>query len=105
MKFLLYKWKGSKIVTPKCLFKNVDYFKLKRIKGQKPRKKFDLLSNYVRSFPDSSVGKESAFNAVDPCSIPGLGRSNGEGRGYLHQYSWAFLAAQLVKNLPAMQET
>ena len=25
--------------------------------------------------------------------------------GYLLQYSWAFLLAQLVKNLPAMQET
>ena len=31
-------------------------------------------------FPDSSVGKESACNAGDPGSIPGLGRSAGEGR-------------------------
>ena len=31
-------------------------------------------------FPDSSVGKESACNAGDPCSIPGLGRYAGEGR-------------------------
>ena len=31
------------------------------------------------SFPDSSVGKESACNAGDPSSIPGLGRSPGEG--------------------------
>ena len=37
--------------------------------------------------------------------IPGLGRSPGEGTGYLLQYSWASLVAQLVKNLPAMQET
>ena len=37
--------------------------------------------------------------------IPGLGRSTGEGIGYPHQYSWASLVAQLVKNLPAMQET
>ena len=56
-------------------------------------------------FPDSSVGKESACNAGDPSSIPGLGRSDGEGRGYPLQYSWASLVAQLVKNLPAMQET
>ena len=33
-------------------------------------------------FPDSSVGKESAYNVGDPGSIPGLGRSPGEGKGY-----------------------
>ena len=33
-------------------------------------------------FPDSSVGKESACNAGDPGSIPGLGRSPEEGMGY-----------------------
>ena len=33
-------------------------------------------------FPDSSAGKESACNAGDPGSIPGLGRSAGEGIGY-----------------------
>ena len=38
-------------------------------------------------FPDSSVGKESACNVGDPGSIPGLGRSPGEGKGYLLQYS------------------
>ena len=37
--------------------------------------------------------------------IPGSGRSTGEGIGYPLQYSWASLVAQLVKNLPAMQET
>ena len=57
------------------------------------------------AFPNSSVGKESACNAGDPGSIPGLGRSAGEGIGYPLQYSWASLVAQLVKNLPAMQET
>ena len=56
-------------------------------------------------FPDSSVGKESACNAGDPGSIPGSGRSAGEGIGYPLQYSWASLGAQLVKNLPTMQET
>ena len=34
------------------------------------------------SFPDSSVGKESACNAGDSGSIPGSGRSAGEGIGY-----------------------
>ena len=37
--------------------------------------------------------------------IPGSGRSAGEGIGYPLQYSWASLVTQLVKNLPAMQET
>ena len=56
-------------------------------------------------FPDSSVGKESACNAGDPGSIPGLGRSPEEGIGYPLQCFGAFLVAKLVKNLPAMQET
>ena len=56
-------------------------------------------------FPDSSVGKESACNAGDPSSIPGSGRSTGEGIGSPLQCSWASLVAQLVKNPPAMWET
>ena len=56
-------------------------------------------------FPDSSVGKESACNAGDPSSIPGLGRSAGEGIGYPFQCFWASLVAQLVKNPSAMRET
>ena len=39
------------------------------------------------TFPHSSVGKESACNAGDPGSIPGLGRSPGEGNGNPLQYS------------------
>ena len=38
-------------------------------------------------FPRGSAGKESAFNAGDLGSIPGLGRSPGEGKGYSLQYS------------------
>ena len=56
-------------------------------------------------FLDSSVGKEATCNAGDPSSIPRLVRSTGEGIGYTLLYSWASLVAQLVKNLPAMQET
>ena len=58
----------------------------------------------LRGFPDSSVGKESTCNAGDPGSIPGSGGLAAEGIGYLLQYSWASLVAQLAKNLPAMQE-
>ena len=56
-------------------------------------------------FPGSSVGKESACNAGDPSSVPGFGRSSGEGIGYPLQDSWASLVVQLVKNPPAVQET
>ena len=37
-------------------------------------------------FPDSSVGKESACNAGDPCLTPGSECSTGEGIGYPLQY-------------------
>ena len=56
-------------------------------------------------FPGSSAGEESACNAGDQGSIPGLGRSPGEGIGYPLQYSQASLVAQLLKNPPAMWET
>ena len=38
-------------------------------------------------FPGGSDGEESACNAGDPASVTGLGRSPGEGNGYLLQYS------------------
>ena len=38
-------------------------------------------------FPCGSAGKESACNVEDLASIPGLGRSPGEGKGYPLQYS------------------
>ena len=56
-------------------------------------------------FLDSSVGKESTCNAGEASSIPGSGRSPGEGIGYPLQYYWASLVAQLGKNPPAMWET
>ena len=56
-------------------------------------------------FSCGSAGKESACNAGDLGSIPGLGRSPGERKGYPLQYSWASLVAQLVKNPPALRET
>ena len=38
-------------------------------------------------FPRRSVGKESTCSAGDPGSIPGSGKSPGEGIGYPLQYS------------------
>ena len=45
-----------------------------------------LYVNHI-GFPWSSNGKESACNARDPVSIPGLGKSPGEGNGNSLQYS------------------
>ena len=64
-----------------------------------------LLILVFLGLPGGSDSKESACNSGDPSSISGLGRSVGEGIGYPLQYSWASLVAQLVKNMPAMQET
>ena len=79
--------------------------------------------------PDSSAGKESSFNAGNPSSIPGLGRSARKAKkvptpvfwlGELHglqsvgsqrvKQDWATftfvsLVVLTVKNLPAVQET
>ena len=38
-------------------------------------------------FPGGSAGKESTCNIADLCSISGLGRSPGEGKGHPFQYS------------------
>ena len=40
-----------------------------------------------KDFPGGADGKASAYNAGDPGSIPGLGRSPGEGNGNALQYS------------------
>ena len=47
----------------------------------------DHMDYIMRAFPCGSAGKESVRNAEDLGSIPGLGRSPGEGKGYRLQYS------------------
>ena len=77
-----------------------------------------------RGFPGGSDGKESACNEGDPRSIPGLGRSPGEGkwlptpaqdlivkgmlvysshfiRAWYSSVQWASQVAPVVKNPPA----
>ena len=59
-------------------------------------------------FPGGSAGKESAHNAGDLGSIPGLGRSPGEGNSYPLQYSgldnsmdrgaWQVTVHEITKN-------
>ena len=46
-----------------------------------------ILTYTLKYFSHSSVGKESACSAGDLGSIPGLGRSPGEGNGDPLQYS------------------
>ena len=45
------------------------------------------LSFLITGFSGGSTGKESACNTGDPGSVPGLGRSPGEGNGNPCQYS------------------
>ena len=57
-------------------------------RGQKICWRRDRLPTPVfLGFPGGSADKESACNVGDLGSIPGLGRSTGEGKGYLLQYS------------------
>ena len=42
------------------------------------------------NFPGGTDGKASAYSAGDPGSIPGLGRSSGEGNGNPLQYTLAW---------------
>ena len=48
---------------------------------------FQGVPSYILGFPGGSDGKESACDVGDPGSIPGSGRSSGEGNGYTLQCS------------------
>ena len=41
---------------------------------------------FIQDFPGGSDGKVSVYNVGDLCSVPGLGRSPGEGNGNPFQY-------------------
>ena len=85
------------------LTRSVFDLNIAKVQITSPPKKNLLCSSL--SFPDRSVGKEFTYNTGDPSSIPGSGRSAREGIDHPLQYSWTSLGAQLLKNLPAMQET
>ena len=59
------------------------------IRKWRPEEKIKSASFHTRfeGFPGGSAGTESAHNMGDLGSIPGLGRSPGEGKGYPLQYS------------------
>ena len=48
--------------------------------------RISICSIWNLGFPDGSAGKESACNMGELGSIPGLGRSPGEGKGFPLQY-------------------
>ena len=50
-------------------------------------------------FPGGSAGKESTCNVVDLGSIPGLGRSSGEGNSYTHSSILAWRIPWTVQSL------
>ena len=70
------------------------------------KEKFKTGYLVIWGFPDGSGSKVSAHNVGDLGSIPGLGKSPGEGNTTPLQYSWGTsLVAQMVKCLPAVWET
>ena len=86
-------WNNQMISSSHCFFFQLWFFLFHQALGS------------LDFFPDSSVGKESAWNTGEPGSISGSERSPGERIGYPLQYSWASLVAQLVKSPPATWET
>ena len=52
-----------------------------------PWRRDRLPTPVVLGFPCGTAGKESACNVGDLGSVPGLGRSPGEEKGYPLQYS------------------
>ena len=73
--------------------------------AEKSNLSLNIKEDILSDSPGSSAGKESTYNARDPGSIPGSGRSAGERIGYSLQYSWDSFVVQLVKKPPAIQET
>ena len=60
---------------------------LRDVAESQPRRRVKNNDGRAMGFPSDSDSKESACNAGGPGSIPGLGRSPGEGNGYPFQYS------------------
>ena len=63
-----------------------------------------MVSALSKGYPDSSADK-ICLQCRRPWFDSWVGTSPGEGIGYPFWCSWASLVAQLLKNLPVMQET
>ena len=76
--------------------------------GGEIHEQFKVTCLGVLGFPGGSDDKDSACNAGDMGSIPGLGRSPGEGNGYPLQYfclgnptdrgAWEFIVYGITKS-------
>ena len=75
--------------TYRCLWATA--YQWSRVEGEKSNQRNRVLQytgvKAQEGFPCGSAGKESACNVGDLSSIPRLGRSPGEGKGYPFQYS------------------
>ena len=71
---------------------------------RKNKKQLYLNVKWIMGFLSVFAGKESTCDTENTSLIPSGARSSGERMNYPHQYSWASLMAQMVNNLPALQE-
>ena len=100
-RWILYQlsYKGSPLVHIKLLFIFVPEISMLLLRL------IFLLFLEKRGFPCGSAGKESACNAGDLGSIPGLGRSPEEGRGYPFQCSGLENSTNCITNGVAKSRT
>ena len=75
-------WRRERLPTPLYWPREVH-----GLYSSRGHKESDTTEQLSLGFPDDSAGKESACNTGDLGSIPGLGKSPGEGKGYPLQYS------------------
>ena len=64
-----------------------------------------IIKNFKLDFPCGSAGKESTYNAGDLGSVPGLGKSPGEGKGCPLQYSGQENSADCIVHGVAKSQT
>ena len=81
----LFMYLGASLIAQ--LVKNPPAMRFNSWVGKIPWGKARLPTPVFLDFPCSSAGKKSACNMRDLGSIPGLGRSPGEGKGYPLQYA------------------
>ena len=92
---LFDKWNGLPLTNPNSFFRTAQmspsskilfWWRFYQAIGGVPQLSLKSLFVSLLCFPDSSDSKASSCNAGDPGSIPGLGRSRGEGNGNPVQY-------------------
>ena len=88
--------KGKAICALSCLL--FPTLLLLSREGSAPEQIMAKTTPWWWSFPGSSTGKESTCNAGDTRSIPGSGRSLGEGIGYPLQYKPSGFGPQVILN-------